>query len=340
MVFVRRDSVDNKNYCYFETFTIADAHKIFDGSWNTNNIPDSEILVTGVFLGCASYRTNALWRTNLSFTNEQYENLDLRFEYIFGNGENALTSDEYRMMGLRDHRGNVIFTAEYGVTYRVTGIKLLVSLESISLMFEMTDNRGYVKTVTMPTESIPVVIDSWAEYSFRQRAIDKEMRNIQMNKQLISEVGQAIGSAFNTSAFGAVGGVGGKGSAGMGAQSLVGGLISAGVNYGVNAYFSPKEQEQIDKSYKYANDMLSNYGDFSYQELLSAKFGIVKMLPDCRDNNVNDIATYGYPVNISVESFDNYIRTGKIQADVELLDIDSMWASQIQSRFSNGVDLV
>ena len=195
--------------------------------------------------------------------------------------------------------------------------------------------------VTIPSEIPTVISDAFQEYYSRQRTVDIETRNLQMNQQLVSGIA--------SSATGAVGGAVGGSMAGMGAgvgaiAGVATGIVSAVGNYAVSAYYSPKQQAIIDKSYKYANDTISMIGGAS-ATLFFAEVdqGVIKVEWDSKvkQTYVNDINNNGYYVNYSTSNFDGMLTDGPIQATVEVQgDIPIVWKEQITNRFANGVYLV
>jgi len=258
--------------------------------------------------------------------------LDIDDDYI------TISSDETQITTIKDMRGNDVFTVPIGHSYNLIGVgaDILLNLSTISVQiyYMIGANIDYLK---IPCESVPWNVDSFAEYNARQREIDIETRNLQNEKALVEGLANAVTSAGTGAIMGGIGGSAGAGAI-AGGLSAVGGSV---ISYLVNSAYADKEQSIIDKSYRYANDYLANVGGFSYNECIRKRQGVYNIEYDSKTSNLNDIAVNGYPVSFPVDDFSNYIRTGKIKADVEINDISNQaWKEQIQARFSNGLMIV
>lgn len=319
----------------------------FNGSWfskikaiyslQLSDVTESDIIITGIVPGVIDGVTDT------QVYNDLVEEMGITANSVLD--ANTVSSDHTKISVIKDCRGNIVYTCPIGHSYDISSpISTLISITNISLMITLTKTGTSGNTtkeyVRIPCENVSWVIDSWQEYAVRQRQVDIETRNNQNTKSLVSGLIQASESAVMGSLFGG-GGKGGLTSAQGAIAGAGGGLVSALGNYAVNMLYAGKEQGLIDKSYQYANDMLINMGDFSYSELHEYKVGLYNLEYDSVEQNTNDIEVNGYPVSVSVDSFNNYIKKGKIQAEIEILDISSKsWKDEIQTRFSQGVYLV
>lgn len=239
-----------------------------------------------------------------------------------------------------DLRGNVVFKVPYATTLTYVSGLVDISASSINLRYALVDTKGTYYFVAIPSEIPTVISDAFQEYYTRQRSIDTETRNLQMNQQLVSGIA--------SSATGAVGGAVGGSMAGMGAgvgavAGVATGIISAVGNYAVSAYYSPKQQAIIDKSYYYANDTISMIGGASVFLYSGVEQGLVKVEWDdeIKTQYAQDVAINGYYVNCATSTFNSMLIDGPIQATIEVTgDIPIAWKEQITNRFANGVYLV
>ena len=252
----------------------------------------------------------------------------------------SISNDGTTWYEICDLRGNVVFTVPYGTSLQYVGGMVDISASSINLKYQLVDNTGTYYWVTVPSEIPTVVSDAFQEYYSRQRSIDIETRNLQMNQQLVSGIA--------SSATGAVGGAVGGSMAGMGAgvgavAGVATGVISAVGNYAVSAYYSPKQQAIIDKSYTYANDTISMVGGASALLYMGVEQGLIKVEWDekVKTQYIQDTAINGYYVNSATSTFEGMLINGPIQATVDVQgDIPIVWKEQITTRFANGVVLV
>lgn len=338
LVAVRWDSVQNEYSVYTIMEPWNDCNALFDGGWFTKyNIPGtiSDIIVTGVTLG----------RLNDAVGMESYSGLNPSFigeDRLFGVRKPTIASSHTISQGIRDNRGAIIFQAEPNQTYTVESAILSPSLENVNIELRLknveTETERYIK---LPLEPVSFMIDQWQEYSYRQRTIDKEQRNLQMNKALVNGAISSLGSGVSSAGFGQLSQAGGKASGTMGLLGGLGSLIGTLGEYGSNAFFSGNEQNLIDQQVQFANDMLESLGDATAYEIGQfKKMGIVTITSDADDNNAKDIESNGYNVDYSVDSFASYFKKGCIQGDVEIMNAPVDWIVQIQQRFANGVMIV
>lgn len=240
---------------------------------------------------------------------------------------------------IRDLRGNVVFTCPYNekLTYSRGTIDISASSVQMRYTYYNEDNKPY--DVVVPSELPNVFADTWQEYQSRQREIDIENRNLQINQQLYSGIANSATSAVMGALMGPIGGMSAGAGAAMGGG---GGLISTLGNYAIQSVYSPKIQAQTDKAYHYANDALSVCGSACYSMYNTWKGGLFHIEWDTESKD-----TYNYDVQLNgyyttyvpddpMESLTDY--AGPITADVDLSgSIPIAWKEQIHSRFANGV---
>ena len=340
IVALYRDSINNLTYTLVVNY--PDLTSVTDGSWVPSSLSATDIISAGVVMD--------LWTdtelSNMGFSQIsdthcwKYPGIPIINCHTLFSG--SISNDGTTWYEFTDLRGNTVFTVPYGTTLTAYGGVVDVSASSIQLRYRLKDsNNGTVYLMTIPSEVPTVITDSWAEYYLRQRSIDTETRNLQMNQQLASSLA--------SSATGAVGGAVGGSMAGIGAGAgavagVATGVISAVGNYAISAYYSPKQQAIIDKSYKNANDTISMVGGASsYLYGMDSQVGLMKVEWDTTVKNAynSDITNNGYYVNYTVGDFDSMLINGPIQATVEVQgDIPIVWKEQITNRFANGVYLV
>lgn len=250
-----------------------------------------------------------------------------------------------------DLRGNCVYKAQYSEVLEFTSGQIVLTPSSIStVLIFRTMSTGDLVNVTIPAEQCSVITDSWAEYNYRQRAIDCQSRNMQMNQQLVS----GIAGVAMTAVTGGVGGAVAKamGSAAMSASKgaaagFGAGLISSLGTYAISSYYAPKEQAITDKSYQLAGDNVSVYGGISgnlIYRLYNNNCFTGKYCFDPRSKAMyeSDIATNGYYVQgVMADVGREYLAGRYVVGQVEIeASIPASWKEQIESRFERGVEFI
>lgn len=243
---------------------------------------------------------------------------------------------------IRDLRGNVVFTCPYNETLTYVTGTIDISASSIQMRYTYVNTDGKYYDVVIPAETPNVYADSWQEYQARQREIDIETRNLQINQQLLSGIANSATSAAMGAIMGPVGGLSAGAGAAVGGSS---GLLSSLGNYAIQSIYSPKQQALTDRAYHYANDSLAICGSVCYSMFNSWKGGLFRVQWDVQslDTYNYDVAKNGYhtyyiPDDPAV-SLTDY--AGPITADVDVTGpIPTAWKEQIHTRFLNGVVFV
>lgn len=332
-----RDSTSNVTKTIVANSALV--NDIIDGSWLDPSFTASNVISAGVVMDRWTDTELSNYGFEQSGTNwvkvgTPIINCHSLFSGTIGN-------DGTIWYEIADLRGNVVFTVPYGTTLTYGGGYVDISASTIQLRYALSDTNGTVYFVTIPSEIPTVVSDAYQEYYIRQRSIDIETRNLQMNQQLMSGIASSATGAVGGAVGGSMSGVG----AGVGAVAGVAtGIVSAVGNYAISAYYSPKQQAIIDKSYQYANDTITMVGGASaLMYFADVEQGLIKVEWDKTVKNAynNDVTNNGYYVNYAVADFDSMITNGPIQATVEVQgDIPIVWKEQITNRFANGVYLV
>lgn len=338
VVALYRDSTTNVT----STIIVNDAlaGDIVDGSWLPNSLLASNVISAGVVMD--SWTDTELENYGFTQVGTAWQKVGVASISCHSLFSSTISNNGTMWYEITDMRGNTVFTVPYNTTLKYGGGILDISASSIQLRYALVDKlTGTVYIITIPSEIPTLISDSFQEYYSRQRSIDIETRNLQMNQQLVSGIA--------SSATGAVGGAVGGSMAGMGAgigavAGVATGIVSAVGNYAVSAYYSPKQQAIIDKSYQYANDSINMVGGASIM-LYDASMpkGVVKVEWDetVASAYSRDVINNGYYVNSSTSDFDSMLTNGPIQATVEVQgDIPIVWKEQITNRFANGVYLV
>ena len=258
----------------------------------------------------------------------------------FNNAKLINTGTQYDE--IRDLRGNVVFTCPYNENLTFSKGTLDISASSIQVRYTYYNTEGKFYDVVIPSEIPTLFTDSWQEYQLRQREIDIENRNLQINQQLYTGIANSATSAAMGAIMGPVGGLSAGAGAAVGGGS---GLISTLGNYAIQSVYAPKIQALTDKANVYANDALSTSGSASMNLYDSWKGGLYRMTWD--DESLN---TYNYDVQLNgyyttyipddpASSLVDY--AGPITADVDVTGpIPTAWKEQIHTRFLNGVVFV
>lgn len=336
-----RDSTTDTTYTLINNS--PDLTSVVDGSWLDDKYSATDIIAAGIVMD--------------SWTNSELNSIGFAKQATsdkcwFYNGvpiinchklfTDTITNDGTTWHEITDLKGNTIFTVPYKTELSCGAGVVDISASSINLRFNLIDsNTSTTYILTIPGETPTVIADAWNEYYLRQRSIDSETRNLQMNQQLMTGLASTATSMASGAVMGGIGGMGAGAGAGV---SGAGGLLSTLGNYAISAYYSPKQQAIIDKSYKYANDTICMVGGVSaYIYTVNAVVGVVKVEWDDQVKTAyeNDITNNGYYVNYATDDFDSMIVNGPIQATVEVQgDIPVVWKEQITNRFANGVYMV
>ena len=337
VVALYRDSTTNVT----KTLVVNDATAtdIIDGTWLNPAFTASNVISAGVVMDYWS--DTELENYGFTQTGTTWVKTGTPIINCHSLFSGTISNDGTMWYEIADLRGNVVFTVPYGTTLSYAGGYVDISASTIQLRYALIDNNGTIYFVTIPGEIPTVVSDAYQEYYIRQRSIDIETRNLQMNQQLMSGIASSATGAVGGAVGGSMSGVG----AGVGAVAGVAtGIVSAVGNYAISAYYSPKQQAIIDKSYQYANDTISMVGGASVLLYLSdVEQGLIKVEWDTevKTQYIQDVAINGYYVNCATSTFDGAIINGPIQATVEVQgDIPIVWKEQITNRFANGVYLV
>lgn len=243
---------------------------------------------------------------------------------------------------IRDLRGNVVFTCPYDETLTYVKGTIDISASSIQMRYTYVNTNGKYYDVVVPAEIPAVFADAWNEYQGRQREIDIETRNLQINQQLYTGIANSVTSAATGAIMGPVGGLSAKAGAGVGGGS---GLISTLGTYAVQSIYSPKQQAITDRAYHYANDTLTMCGSACYSMFNNWKGGLFHVKWD--DTSLD---TYNYDVQMN-GYYTRYVPddpavalleyAGPITADLDVTgSIPTAWKEQIHDRFLNGVVFV
>lgn len=338
LVVLRWDSVTNEYSVYIIMEPWDDCNALFDGSWfNKYNLPGtiSDILITGVTLG----RLNETVGIHaIGGMNPIY----IGGTPLFGENKPKISSTYTTAQALRDNRGTIIFQAEPNESYTIDNVILSPSLENINFdIILKNDNTETYRYIKLPLEPVSFMIDQWQEYSYRQRTIDKEQRNLQMNQALVNGAISSLGAGVSSAGFGQLADASKGASKTMGLLGGLGSLIGTLGQYASSAFFSGTEQNLIDQQIQFANDMLESLGDATAYEIGHLKkMGIVSITSDADLNNEKDIESNGYNVDFSVKDFSTYFKKGYIMGDIEILNAPKDWVAQIQTRFISGVEVV
>ena len=336
------DSKDNNPYTMvFPISSSEDMKKAVTGLWFPYD--NSSWSASGVWsCGIIPYSFTDLdnnW-TRIESNSKVYAKMTI-IDYSIPNPFNrsVLTNTGTEYDEIRDLRGNPIFTCPYGETLTFSKGTIDISASSITMRYTYYNQDNKFYDVIIPSEIPTVFTDSWQEYQLRQRELDIENRNLQINQQLLTGVANTATSAVMGAFMGPIGGM----TAGAGAALSGGsGLISTLGNYAIQSVYSPKIQALTDKAYVYANDTLTVMGSASLFMFNTWKGGLFRMSWDSEslDTYNYDVQKNGYYTfyvpDDPAESLTDY--AGPVTADVDVTGpIPTAWKEQIHTRFQNGV---
>lgn len=339
IVALYRDSTQNLTYTLVVNY--PELTSVADGSWLPSSLSATDVISAGIV---ADFWSDSEL-TNTGFTKVddthcwKYSGIPIINCHKLFTG--SISNDGVTWYEITDLRGNTVFTVPYGTTLTAGSGVVDISGSSVQLRYVLSDSDGTQYQVTIPSEIPTVIADAWQEYYTRQRSIDTETRNLQMNQQLMSGLASTASSVATGAVMGGIGEIGAVAGAGVAGG---GGLLSTLGNYAISAYYAPKQQALIDKSYKNANDTIMMVGGASsYLYSMNADVGVIKIEWDAtiKATYESDVSNNGYYVNYVTGDFDSLLTTGPIQATVEVTGgIPTAWKEQITSRFASGVLMV
>ena len=244
---------------------------------------------------------------------------------------------------IRDCRGNEIFSMNPNAVANITSLSVCFSASSIMLYLNGTIYQTTLADtlqIPFPTEILDVYSDAYKEYYYRQRAIDIEARNLQINQSLYANL---LGSG-TSGISGAIGG--GMAGVGAGTGAIAGvaiGVASSVGNYAIESYYSPKQQSLVDTSYRNLSQTLKISGNAVSLWFDAKEYGVWSKTFNSEflyEYN-NDVTENGNYIQEVTDDFGAKLETGPFTADVEVLgDIPISWKEQIHARFASGVKIV
>lgn len=221
------------------------------------------------------------------------------------------------LSGFCDERGNLLYTVpdmmETG-TILYAGFRMSMSSCEVDIAL---NNEGFVTSHTCNRmwtyccKTMDVVCDSWQEYAFRQREADIESRKLQNEQALATAGAMAVAGAGIGAVAGTIVPVAGN-AVGAGAGALIGGaagLITAGVQYGISAYYAGPEQNVKDTSTQLQQDSMSVTGGVT-SYMIALGCGIMTFTVKCdaatveqtlARNAIEGVDAAGYSQNIRAE---------------------------------------
>ena len=291
------------------------------------------------------------------FTADTHDVIDFKnLSYVLSTTvHHQFKTDETHTSVIKDLEGNVVYQFEFGRIFE-HDIILELSVSPTSAKWIAYDKRfGYngPNIFTFPCSAMDVFIDSYIEYFARERDFDISTRGLNAKKDLTSAfvgVGSsAVSGALTGALVGAAGGpIGAAGGAVLGG---LGTIIGAGLDYGTNAYFNPKEQEIKDRYYKNSVDPLAIVGSnllyFLFTGTHECGLFMYEVDADTKARIVSDIEEFGQYTTRAVSSGEPYIALPEHVDEARLRgdfvvngSIPEAWKAAIQQRFSTGVHIM
>lgn len=275
---------------------------------------------------------------------------DGRFNVKYS-GFSTLESTPTKKDVLLDARGNIVYECAIGKKLSIEKgfLALTVSTISINLFckqvistFPSSEKPIEPEIITIPCETIDVYVDAWAEYAYRQRDYDNQIRQINAKSSLANIGNSAVSGAVAGAVTGSI--VPGIGTAIGAVGGLAVGAVSSAVGTGIQYHYGNEQQKVTDAMYQKAQDTLSLVGNCS-QSLILDTSNIIKATLEfdtlTLGNYLNDVATNGYYYDSVVSDFDPSTTTKTkyaITADIEVQGpIPTAWKDAIANRFANGL---
>lgn len=248
-----------------------------------------------------------------------------------------------------DARGNVVYEPAVGDELKCDKIQLAYTVSSITIQLRLYHTEPQYENyepqiAVIPCETIDVYVDAWAEYAYRQRQYDIEMRNIQAKSSLANISNNALSGAVAGAVTGSI--VPGIGTAVGAIGGLAVGAVGSAVGTGISYHYGSKEQEQTDAFYKKAVDTLSLIGNCSqalvehlYNPNIVCLMAIDGQTCKAYENDVKANGYY-YADTVLTDFMPSSTTATKyaIKADVEIdATIPTAWKNAIADRFAKGL---
>lgn len=245
---------------------------------------------------------------------------------------------------ITDMRGAEVFTAPYGrkIT-RPLRAMCDITYSSCKYIAWFGDNEHDMR-FTIPCEPIPIMADSYNEYTVRQRMTDIESRRIARNQQLAQGISSSLTSAATGGILGSIGASpgSGMGRAGVGAGVSGGaGIAEAVAGYAIDRYYGHQQQAMTDNHFKHQKDELLLHGDA--EDSLRDMQLVTEDWDEYSKTRFNNyIAVNGYHVHHALPDCSTfYIPGGTLKGDFDIDgNMPENWKKQIRERFSTGVRII
>jgi len=263
---------------------------------------------------------------------------------------NTIYTDELHIGGIVDGKGNMVYSLPFGRSANTMKVQLRISLQSCQLECNLSNKEERTShlegmSFNLACEPIDFFIDSFSEYSARQRQYDLQNRDMQSKISMYQGIGGSLSGGATTGAIGAAGGGAAGGAIGA-IAGVVTGIAGALVNRGIDNYYAPKITELNDNYYKLQIDTLSLSGtsisrffdnpDESFNarvfQLSADTYSINRMNTD-----INTNGCYVDETNANVQSLVGANRPLKLGAISITGNLVSDWKQQIENRLFNGV---
>lgn len=282
-----------------------------------------------------------------TFIVRQYNSLDAN---KFKESINVV-SDYKTKTVITDMNGSIVWQSQIkdnGTRY-ING-KLDITYDRCAWLIGITDDTNVTEQsspnlrAVIDCVNLAFFLDYYQQYQNLQKSFNADLRQAQLDKQLIDGLGNTIASSVSMGSMSAVGGSIGAGMVG----GAVGGLAQTGISYYATMDYNKKVENIDNRQAKVQYDTISSSND-SFLSFLTGEItpSIYTMSVDdesiSSQTDINGQPYLTYNCRIKHTDVNNLLRTNNpdyISGDFEFTFINEKDAIQLNTRFKHGVNFV
>lgn len=281
------------------------------------------------------------------FIVRQYDSLDAN---KFTTSINVVSNFKTKTV-ITDMNGSIVWQSQR----KDNGTKYLNALLDITYdrcgwNFAITDSNNESKQTSpnlrfvVDCVNLAFFLDYYQQYQNLQKSFNADLRQAQLDKQLLDGLGNTIASSVSMGSMSAVGGNVGAGMVG----GAIGGLAQTGLSYYATMDYNKKVENIDNRQAKVQYDTITSSND-SFLAFLTGEIepSIYTLSVDnesiASQTNINNQPYLTYNCRIKETDLNNLLRTTNpdyISGDFEFLFINVKDALQLNTRFKHGVNFV
>lgn len=282
-----------------------------------------------------------------TFLVRQYDSLDAnKFQETIN-----VVSDYRTKTIITDMNGSIVWQAQRKDNgTRFLNGKLDITYDHCSWLIGITDDANITEQTSpnlrfvIDCVNLAFFLDYYQQYQNLQKSFNADLRQAQLDKQLIDGLGNTIASSVNMGSMSAVGGSIGAGMVG----GAVGGLAQTGISYFATMDYNKKVENIENRQAKVQYDTISSSND-GFLSFLTGEItpSIYTMSVDSESINsqtdANGQPYLTYNCRIKTTDVNNLLKVSNpdyISGDFEFTSISEKDAIQLNTRFKHGINFV